>query len=58
MSDNEELVTLKTRVPRDVADELGARARAADRSLAAELRRAIDGHLEPKTDAPKGRLTK
>lgn len=46
-----ELVTLKTRVPRDVADKLQGLADDADRSLAAELRRAIDSHL--KTDARK-----
>jgi predicted DNA-binding protein len=40
-----ELVTLKTRVPRDVADRLNELASDADRSLAAELRKAIDRHL-------------
>lgn len=45
-----ELVTLKTRVPRETADELTQLARRSDRSLAGELRRAIDAHL---TDARK-----
>ena len=47
---NEELVTLKTRVPRTVADELAKIARVRDRSIAAELRQAIDAHV---TDARK-----
>lgn len=42
---NQELVTLKTRVPRPVAEELALVARDNDRSLAAELRQAIDRHL-------------
>lgn len=54
MSDNAELVTVKTRVPRDVADSLGSLARRADRSLAAEIRRAIERHLHHEnTDARK-----
>lgn len=44
-SGGEELVTLKTRVNREVADELDELARRRDRSLAAELRQAIDSHL-------------
>lgn len=47
---NEELVTLKTRVEREVADELAEIARSRDRSMAAELRQAIEKHL---TDARK-----
>jgi predicted DNA-binding protein len=50
MADELELVTLKTRVPREVADRLAELADDADRSLAAELRRAIDRYL---TDARK-----
>lgn len=42
---NEELVTLKTRVPRQVADTLSKIAESRDRSIAAELRQAIDRHL-------------
>lgn len=45
-----ELVTLKTRVEKSVADELAKIARSRDRSVAAELRRAIDAHV---TDARK-----
>lgn len=40
-----ELVTLKTRVPHEVADELAELAATRDRSLAAELRQAIQSHL-------------
>lgn len=47
---NEELVTLKTRVPKSVADHLAKIAQSRDRSVAAELRQAIDAHL---TDARK-----
>jgi predicted DNA-binding protein len=52
VSDSTELVTLKTRVPREVADRLSELASLEDRSLAAEIRRAIDRHLS-NSDARK-----
>jgi len=45
-----ELVTVKTRVPRTVADELHELAKRRANSVATELRAALDKHL---TDARK-----
>ena len=47
---NEELVTLKTRVRRSTADKLQELADEQNRSLAGELRQAIEQHLDRSTN--------
>lgn len=40
-----ERVIVSSQVPRDVRDELERRAQAADRTLSAEIRRALAAHV-------------
>jgi len=45
-SEDDQLVVLATKVPAEIADEIKDRARRADRSVSAEIRRVLRDEVE------------